>query len=338
MTGFDVHLRAVTPLVVGGAGDAQDRRLGVQAEGFRIPSIRGVLHWWFRAGWGATEAPSALLDAEREVFGGEGAGSTVDLWVTGRRGKVGTAYVGMNDPDPRTLKSGNKVVPKRETHLEGSEAVVHVRFREHSPSRQQKQFLGAFRLLQFLGGIGGRWRRGFGSIWEVERDGSWRDPIYGGDLPSRAAWLEREVSAAVAAIRASGAPPPARESGIRALRKDSAKLYLVEPSQGTWSTWEQAMDQLRDDFYREIKRRFTSWFGDQIDALGSLVPRQPSPVTIQIKPASSGDSVGVVVVWFSEAIEAGMGTRWAAWEEALKSPFAGSKGRAPLVFQEIPLP
>ncbi len=308
-----VTLGAVTPLAVGGPRGA------AAAEGFRVPSIRGGLHWWFRAAWGGTEAPAELLEAERAVFGGGTAGSTVDLWVSAGALTERSVYVRMNDPKPVELSSGRTAVPTRRAHDAGGQATLHMRFRPHVPPAAREQFLGSLKLLCLLGGIGGRWRRGFGSVWPVGADASWAAPIGGEDLPQRAQWLEQHVHAAVAAVRPAraGTPRPSQASGIRVLRADSARLFLVEPRNGSWKSWEEAMDALRDDFYRRLKGEFTKWFGLKIESIGRIKPeRQPSPIIIQIKPTKWGGLVGVVLVLFSEAIEAGMGSRWAAWDQA----------------------
>jgi CRISPR-associated protein Cmr1 len=178
--------------------------------------------------------------------------------------------------------------------------------------------LATLDLFLLLGGIGARWRRGFGSLWPANENG-FADPIAGAGMEEHAHWFGRRVGAAIGRLRrpgpvsaASAAAPP----GVRRLRSGAARLYLVEPAEGAWITWDDAMDHLRDDFYRPLKAKLG------VGAIGSARrgAREPSPLVIQIKP-SAGGFVGVALV-FAAPLWGDSRGPWSAWDGAFGSGFA----------------
>lgn len=217
-----VVLGAVTPVAVGGAEGPRG-----PAEGLRVASLRGALRFWFRDGAGGGMEPTALLQVEQAVFGGGRAGAVVDLWITPGHTERDRVPVRMNDPAPR---GADGLVPKRQADMPPSWWTLDVRFRRHVKAWQRDAFSAALGLLLLPGGLGGRWRRGFGSLWTMEA-GRFTDPVVGGDRAARCDWIRGRVCAALASLRFPGVPVRPVPPGVRSLR-DLARLYLIELGRG----------------------------------------------------------------------------------------------------------
>lgn len=289
------RLRAVTPLAVGGAKGAEG-----PAEPYRVPSLRGCLRLWFRAGAGPSSG-DVLLQAEQNVFGGGRAGAVVDVWTTDGDGRDQQVKVRMNDTGPT-----------RAARIAGANVAMHAAFRNHVPITKRAAFDGAVELFLLLGGLGGRWRRGFGSLWRV--DDGWMNPITGETERERAEWLGRAIRGAVGKISPGGSSgTPILAHGVRILRRGAAKVYVIEPLEGHWNKWSAAMDALRQRYYSEVRTRLN------YSSIGRLNPRDPSPLIIQIKPASDR-LVGVATVFHDPHFD-DKGTAWAKWDAAVSGPF-----------------
>ncbi|MEO0164271.1 MAG: hypothetical protein ABIL51_07385, partial [candidate division WOR-3 bacterium] len=74
----------------------------------------------------------------------------------------------------------------------------------------------------------------------------------------------------------------------------NTEIYIVKPKNGFWRNWENAMDSLRVDFYREIKRIMKT---REISYKPPNGERNVSPVIIQIKRTDNGKYFGVVLVY-----------------------------------------
>ncbi len=91
----------------------------------------------------------------------------------------------MNDPEP---KEAGRLAPTRRADMPPSWWTLHVHFRRHVQEWQREAFRGSLDLLLLVGGLGGRWRRGFGSLCGVDGD-RFTDPISGRTLADRASCL-----------------------------------------------------------------------------------------------------------------------------------------------------
>jgi CRISPR type III-B/RAMP module RAMP protein Cmr1 len=79
-----LHMEVTTPLFNGGADPTADEALsGADGTGVRVPSLRGAMHFWFRALAGLAVGPDLRLLAtlERQVFGSTEASSPVKLRI-----------------------------------------------------------------------------------------------------------------------------------------------------------------------------------------------------------------------------------------------------------------
>lgn len=338
-----LRLGAVTPLVVGGAAGP-----GGRPEGLRVPSLRGSLRWWLRAAVADHVGGDEALRFEQTVFGGGDAGAVVDLWTLSRSGGHTTAHLRMNDPRPRIV-GGRALVAQREALAANARLDLMVHFRNHVDAGTRRRFAGTLDLLLLLGGVGSRWRRGFGSLWRVDDAGHWSDRVTGETPADRASWMEKRVRDALTVIDGPPPRPPAGSprGGFRMLRGGGARVYVIEPEEGAWRTWQEAMGDagagggLRDLFYRPLKSRINNWDtwvrsawstgGEGVGGIGSFAPREPSPVTIQIKPAESTAGavsfVGVVCVffsdWFTDWLAAPPPVSWTEWDRVMAPGFSG---------------
>jgi CRISPR-associated protein Cmr1 len=195
---IEITYNVVTPLFCGGAG-------GDTAE-VRVPSIKGVLRWWWRAlAWPrypGTEAERlrAIHRDEAALFGSaEGGKSKVILRLlpsaatacvakgevlTTAGGRVGDGarYLGYGvmeafDNAKKQIKAGQLTRPCLAAPLEIKLALrVH-----HLEPSQRAALLGAVQAMGLLGGLGAKSRKGYGSLVlkEVSIDGNaiWVAPI-----------------------------------------------------------------------------------------------------------------------------------------------------------------
>lgn len=158
---IELELRALTPIFKGGSTTAQID----EGRPFRAPSIRGALRYWWRAT--STLADVEQLRArERELFGGVHGASPL-------ASRVSIAILDQQStPGPRP---GNKPYAFGVTGKdpEGEARQVHtnargrlrVEWRDNSAGEEVKRALKAWLL---FGGVGGRSRRGAGSVWWAE--------------------------------------------------------------------------------------------------------------------------------------------------------------------------
>ena len=153
----ELELENVTPLFIAGA----DQR-NVENEGLRTPSLRGLLRWWFRAIMGGVLFSSGHLsinevkNKEEEVWGNTTAQSKVlinVLTITTRMGEVerkgGISYLSYG-------------VFERK-YIEGSFR-IYIRFKQTLSEEDKKKVIATLWMLLNLGNIGGKNRKGFGSL------------------------------------------------------------------------------------------------------------------------------------------------------------------------------
>lgn len=163
-----LKLEVLTPLFMGGAH--QDQRSSVDA--FRIPSLRGLARFWFRALMGgvisnAQDNLERVRQLESEVFGSTEQASAVQFRLLNSpqhpeckvKGEGGIRYLAFSLRNRVGVSPGDKIE-------------VAVECRPGAKEAQNRLFLalGAFWLLANLGGLGSRSRRGFGSVVVVSAE------------------------------------------------------------------------------------------------------------------------------------------------------------------------
>jgi hypothetical protein len=154
MKTLDFTLRFVTPGFLGGDGGA--------ADSFRIPSLRGALRFWYRAKEGdpgGEEGFQPLFDRESRIFGSSRHGQGLRLVpLQGHRvkpsklsGSQDLRYLGYG---PFAKSKSPPAIPK------GSKVTLRAIGDENQISELRKCLV----LLHLFGGLGGRSRRGWGSV------------------------------------------------------------------------------------------------------------------------------------------------------------------------------
>jgi CRISPR type III-B/RAMP module RAMP protein Cmr1 len=154
------------------------RLIGMDGDGLRIPSLRGVLRFWFRAkhgdpGGAGLAKLAALARREALVFGSTGTGQGLrivpvaqDTWkaekVTAKRGSA-QAYLGygpLNDVAADQEFSSHNQFAFRDAIPAGTAFTFLALGTDHAVRELEQCLL----LLHLFGGLGGRSRRSWGSV------------------------------------------------------------------------------------------------------------------------------------------------------------------------------
>lgn len=157
MMKLTVHVKLVSPLMLGGAEQKQLDTLNW----LRPSSIRGMLHFWFRAVCQENDTKK-LLEVEKQFFGGTKNGSTFKIIPTI-----------ISNPSIEKFE----LFPKKEGKAKASsvmygvtEELLSIQIMAHSLDSKSLQHLhGLLGLWLHLGSLGRRSRRGYGSLlWAPE--------------------------------------------------------------------------------------------------------------------------------------------------------------------------
>jgi CRISPR-associated protein Cmr1 len=184
MEALDFDLKLITPAFLAGAMEIEaktplrdqgriprHRLIGPDGDGLRIPSLRGVLRFWFRAMEGLGD--TALLGLrESAVFGGPECGQGLRLVPLGqsdwkaeeiRAGAGGAeAYLGYG---PLQFVTGQGVSSHHKLGFRDTiPAGAKFSFRAIGRESQLRDLRRCLILLHLFGGLGARSRRGWGSV------------------------------------------------------------------------------------------------------------------------------------------------------------------------------
>jgi CRISPR-associated protein Cmr1 len=234
-------LRTITPVVGGGSKKLEPD----PAEPVRLPAVRGVLRWWWRALFHGEQSAEELFAQEARLWGGvdvpvgkgrEAEPSRVRLDVgLGRPGTVaaaGTHPIGQygnlrSAPDWTDPALGYGLFPLQRSQEErgeherrrpGQPLSTHsirtgldfrlvVSITESDPERVRQVLLAIWAWIRF-GGLGARTRRGFGALeltGPVESTGDWNPPLGFGTRRVEGEWRELRSLVASSARLGSGA-------------------------------------------------------------------------------------------------------------------------------------
>ena len=168
--------RITTPMFCGGAEQ--------QAE-FRLPSFKGILRFWWRAlEWGRMRNLEQLHREESELFGSSNGGQAKFLMrlsqspvaiAIGKKTQLkdggvvvgeGARYLGYGVMEAyASHKKGTKDAELTRQCLAAPDCFeLTLRFGSGSTGTQQQQVIAALKLVGMLGGIGGKSRKGYGSL------------------------------------------------------------------------------------------------------------------------------------------------------------------------------
>ena len=122
----------------------------------RVPSIRGMVRWWFRALGGSP-------DQEKALFGGVHNGAIASRLVF----RVGSVSARRASSDPATLphKSGGQASPQAALGAGGSFHLAVTSRLNRIPAELERQVENALAVWTLLGALGLRANRAGGSIW-----------------------------------------------------------------------------------------------------------------------------------------------------------------------------
>lgn len=171
MAELKFQIRATTHCYVGGADPGRP-------EWLRIPTLRGLLRFWYRAKLGIVDTKH-LFDLESRVFGSTRHGQGVRILPRGNAdvrwrspgGGVWRKYLGYGAVDDRERK--------------GQSPTAEYDFVALGRKEQLEEFRSALQLLHLFGGVGARSRRGWGSI-EVT---TYPEPLFVSPNTSARQWL-----------------------------------------------------------------------------------------------------------------------------------------------------
>jgi CRISPR-associated protein Cmr1 len=162
----------------------------VDARGIRIPSLRGVLEFWYRSLLGHLPTSGEVFDRQAEIFGSADGGQGLSIRPGGvPRFAKGELSFGGNGEDPLPFlylgygplqflkvpawqgdKKGQNIATSyhakqaREVILLEEKQRARFRFTARGRQEQIEALKQALLLLHLFGGIGARSRRGWGSI------------------------------------------------------------------------------------------------------------------------------------------------------------------------------
>ena len=280
---------ATTPLFLGGVDPASSVEL-------RAPSIKGAVRFWWRAlAWGRLGGDlGKLRREEQEVFGaagddrgalGQSSFSLRARWFSEppiaqdalTSGKPGLSYLGYG-----VLNRGRGNPPRPCFEPAGSfelslQSLKRSRVALAEPAESKTglcpTLLDALKLFGLLGGLGGRSRRGWGSVTltELEADGDAR--------PWRAPQTLDEYKGALSAILSDAAKPAnARYSAFT--KGARLNLFGVRPGTDALATLNQ-LGQAYQAFRREPKNR-SFIFGLPHPRYRGEVDRRASPLLFHV--------------------------------------------------------
>lgn len=161
--------RIVTPMFLGGADPTSQAEL-------RVPSIKGALRFWWRAlMWGKVNSVEELRRRESELFGSTKPQIGQSRVLIFAEQPLVEANTEERKWSPSSWKSytGYGLRDKKERRFlsPGKTFTIHFVFRRCS-DEQRSQVLSAAKLLGLAGGLGGRSRRGWGSVTLTELKGA----------------------------------------------------------------------------------------------------------------------------------------------------------------------
>lgn len=182
MSHLDFALRLNSPAFASGAPGEEETRfvhrgqhprrfpIGPGGDGIRIPTLRGVLRFWFRAKEGHRELRD-LADREGEIFGSTEHGQGLRIVPRGesawepepvRAGQgTGKAYLGYG---PLAYRDGSFTSEHKHSVRWAVPAGTDFSFRAIGTDEQLEELLRTLALLHLFGGVGARSRRGWGSV------------------------------------------------------------------------------------------------------------------------------------------------------------------------------
>jgi CRISPR-associated protein Cmr1 len=267
------NIEIVSPVVMSGA-DRSNAEL-------RISSIKGMLRWWFRFYKSSFINLKELKELENKVFGSTEKAVLFWMRLEDVLQLTGDAYLCMNDKRSRqneAPKDYNKI--KRKAFLPHQSFQLWIKFLPNYMYISEIE--NSLKLLSFFGGLGSRWRRGFGSVMinEFSIEENTLDDI------------AKKIKDKIKDLKGT-------ERMKSFMNFSNTKIYLIIPKSGFWSSWNSAMDDLRDKIYRPLKHHLST-FGQPINKIAykpQYGDREVSPIVFQIKKTNDNLYYAVILIW-----------------------------------------
>jgi CRISPR-associated protein Cmr1 len=195
---------------------------------------------------------------------------------------IGDAYLCMNDKRKKGQNGARNDYYriKRPAYLPNQNFEISFKFFPHF--KYQNELENSLMLLSLFGGIGARWRRGFGSV-QIE------DFSYKGKNFEE---LANELKNKIKDLKEVQVKDNKKLNDFMNIK--NTKIYLIKPKNDFWNSWDSAMNDLRDNFYRKMKNQLKM---EKIAYKPSNGERKVSPVIIQIKKTKNNNYFGVVLVY-----------------------------------------
>ncbi|MEO0224183.1 MAG: type III-B CRISPR module RAMP protein Cmr1 [candidate division WOR-3 bacterium] len=252
-----------TPIIMAGA-DKDKVEL-------REQSIKGILRWWFRFYKGGSLNLNDLRKNESEIFGSQELASRVKLRIKNKPSKIIDAYLCMNDrrKNGENGAKRNYIAIRRKSLSENKDFQIEFRFLKPCDEvKIENELIETIFFMTNFGGIGARWRRGFGSI-QLDNENEDFEKI------------KKEIKQKLASF-------PKNSNNNDFMNISNTSIYLITKKDGNlWNSWQDCMNDLRDNFYRALKNKLN---------VDKIILGRASPLIIQIKKAKEG-YYGVVLLW-----------------------------------------
>jgi len=260
----------ITPIVMAGANKDMVE--------LRTQSIKGILRWWFRFYKSSFLGMEELRKVESDVFGSTENAALFSMQLVNEPTQAYDTYLCMNDRRKRGEKNAAKNYNAIKRRAYSPPHTFQLDFRSFPHFKYNEELENSLMLLSLFGGIGARWRRGFGSV-QIENENF---SFNGENLEKMAADIKSKIKKLKGNLK--------QNNFINIL---NTKIYLIKPKNNFFNSWDLAMDDLRDNFYRKLKKNLGV---DKIAYKPRYGERAVSPLIIQIKKIGN-NYFGVILVW-----------------------------------------
>jgi len=258
---------AITPIIMYGNNFLE----------LRSTSIKGIIRWWYRFFKSSFLDIDKLQETENMIFGSTENSSSFYLLITNTsQENKKDAYLRMNDKNPKNGKIVKKLAFYPPFSFE-----IKLKFLTIGDKYIQ-EIKNSLLLLSLFGGIGSRIRRGFGSI----QFDNFNHEFFNEDNFDK---IKLNIQQKLKNLRGN-------KNNNQFMNISNTKIYLVKSKNAFWNNWEEAMNSLRDNFYRKLKRELNIDKIVYIDKHNNKKYRS-SPLFIQIKKTNNNKYFGVILVW-----------------------------------------
>jgi len=260
----------VTPLIMSGA-DSRNVEL-------RTQSIKGMLRWLYRFLNGGGMDLITLKKQESNIFGSQEKASKIKLKLElGSDNATTQAYLCMNDNQDNQFKRYSRIF--RQAYNENYSFNLEVVFYDKNLI---SEFENLLTFINYFGGFGSRWRRGFGSVKIINSNNQY---LFTENFDS----IEKLKEYLINKLKKIQLY---QNIDLSFTNLSNSDLFIIMPKNKNWQSWQDAMNDLRKEFYRKFKHEINK------KNIGNFNPRQASPLIIQIKKtkiANKDQYYGVII-------------------------------------------